>query len=130
MIKIWKYEKIVLIFVAKKIKIRHLTTAPFVSFFMKTRHKFLTALSAFSLMAASSYAQNIGTKLDTFVEGELKPIFRAVAVATFIIGFLFVIGYIFFAESGKSKKVIMNVIIACAVLATLSGVLAWVKGIV
>ncbi len=96
---------------------------------MKNNHSFLATLLALGLTATTSYAQGIGTKLDTFVEGELKPIFRAVAVATFIIGFLFVIGYIFFADSKKSKKVIMNVVIACAVLATLSGVLAWVKGI-
>ncbi len=98
----------------------------------KLRHSLLTAL--FMLCwSAISYAQSntgIGTKLDSFVEGELKPIFRAVAVAMFIIGFLSVMGYIFFADSAKSKKVIMNIIIACAVMATLSGVLGFVKGVI
>ena len=95
----------------------------------KIRHSFLTAFLVFSLIATSSYAQGIGKKLNSFVEDEVKPIFQAVAVATFIIGFLFVLAYIFFADSRRSKKVILNIIIACAVLATLSGVLAWVRGI-
>lgn len=95
----------------------------------KIRHSFLTAFLVLNLIATSSYAQGIGKKLNSFVEDEIKPIFQAVAVATFIIGFLFVIAYIFFADSRRSKKVIVNIIIACAVLATLSGVLAWVRGI-
>jgi hypothetical protein len=91
----------------------------------KNRHSFLTAFSVLSLVATSSYAQGIGKKPNSFVDDEIKPIFQAVAVATFIIGFLFVIAYIFFAESRRSKKVIQNIIIVCA----LSAILVWVRGI-